>query len=45
MSREEKSNAIAQARGLSKWFKVELTISIFGHTILHWIYPPQASED
>lgn len=41
MSTEEKAIKVEQARGLAKWFRVELTISIFGHDILHWVYPPE----
>lgn len=45
MSNQEKMSRVAEARGLAKWFKIELTISIFGHTLLHWVYPPQNEED
>lgn len=41
MSTEERNIKIEQASKLAKWFKIELTISIFGHTILHWVYPPE----
>ena len=29
------------ATKLAKWFKIEITISIFDHTIVKWTYPPQ----
>lgn len=29
------------AKKLSKFFKIELTISIFGKVIVNWVYPPQ----
>lgn len=41
MSTEDKAIKVEQAKGLAKWFRVELTISIFGHEILHWVYPPE----
>lgn len=44
MSTEERNIKVEQAKGLAKWFRVELSISIFGHTILHWIYPPEAER-
>lgn len=38
---QEQKEMQINASKLSKWFKIELTISIFGKTIIHWIYPPQ----
>lgn len=29
------------ASKLAKFFKIELTITIFGKVICHWVYPPQ----
>lgn len=26
---------------MSKYFKIELTISMLGKVIVHWVYPPQ----
>lgn len=42
---QEKSALVNSAKGIAKWFKVELKISVLGHTIIHWVYPPQAHED
>lgn len=44
MSEATKAAHVNEAKGLAKWFKVEFTISIFGHVILHWEYPPQGEE-
>lgn len=40
----EKNTLTTDAKRLSKWFKIEVSISIFGHVILHWVYPPQNNE-
>lgn len=45
MSTQEKIALVNSAKGLAKWFKIELKISVLGHVIVHWIYPPQAAED
>lgn len=45
MTVAEKNVEVKAAKRLSKWFKVELTISMFGHVLLHWVYPPQKEED
>lgn len=37
---QEQQEAVYQAKGLAKWFRLELTISIFGVTIIHWVVPP-----
>ena len=39
-----KENVIGKAKRLSRWFEIDLTISIFGVQILHWHYPPQENE-
>lgn len=44
MSVTEKVEKISVARGLSRFFKIELTLSMFGKVILHWVYPPQSEE-
>lgn len=44
MTEATKAAHVNEAKGLAKWFKVEFTISIFGHVILHWEYPPQSEE-
>lgn len=33
-----------EARKLAKLFKVELTISLFGNVIIHWVWPPQNTK-
>lgn len=45
MSIQEKTALVNSAKAMAKWFKIELKISVLGHVIVHWIYPPQASED
>lgn len=40
----EKKQFTAEATRVCKWFKIEVTISIFGKVIVHWIYPPQKTE-
>lgn len=44
MSTTEKVEKVAAARGLSKWFKLEITLSMFGKVIFHWVYPPQSDS-
>lgn len=44
MSTEERQIKVEQASKLAKWFRVEFSISIFGHTILHWVYPPENEQ-
>ena len=36
--------AVNEAKGLAKWLKIELKISIFGVTVIEWVYPPQSSK-
>ena len=38
---QEQKEMLSKARGLAKFFKIELTISIFGHVVINWVYPPQ----
>lgn len=45
MSEQQKTQAVNEAKGLAKWFKIELKISIFGHTIFNWTWPPQSADD
>lgn len=37
----EQKEMTTTAKKIAKWFKIELTISIFGNVIVHWVYPPQ----
>lgn len=41
MSTEEKQVKIEQASKLTRWFKVYVEISIFGHVIFSKTWPPQ----
>ena len=41
MSTEEKQVKIEQASKLTRWFKVYIEISIFGHVIFSKTWPPQ----
>lgn len=34
----------AKAKNLGSWLGIELKISLFGVTILHWKYPPEESN-
>ena len=44
MENNKKQEIQRTAKKLTKFFKIELTISIFGQTIIHWVYPPQKEE-
>lgn len=37
----EQKELQTNAKRIAKFFKIEITISIFGQTIIHWVYPPQ----
>lgn len=39
----ERTNAVKEAKGLSKWLSVKVEISIFGHVIWSYQYPPEKS--
>lgn len=41
---EQQVEKVAAARGLAKWFQVEITLSIFGRVIWHYVFPPKADE-
>lgn len=38
---ENEKSRVFVASKLAKWFSVDLTISIFGHPIVEWHFPPQ----
>ena len=40
----EKETFKKEAKRLSKWFQIDVTISILGHVLIHWVYPPQNNE-
>lgn len=40
-TREEQQELTNNAKKASKFFKIELTISIFDNVIFKWIFPPQ----
>lgn len=44
LSNNQKQEMTSNASRLAKWFKIELTISIFDKVIVHWVYPPQKDE-
>lgn len=44
LSEIEKQEAVNKARDLTKWFKIEIRISIFRQTIFSWTWPP-AKDD
>lgn len=44
MDNNKKQEMTNQASKLAKWFKIEITISIFGNQIIKWTYPPQKDE-
>lgn len=35
---------VAKARYLSEWFKLEITLSMFGKVIVHWVFPPKSNN-
>lgn len=41
MSEDVKQEIVAESKHLSKWFEIDLTIKIFGHTIYTFHFPPQ----
>ena len=45
LTQTEKTKFQNEAKKLSKWFKIEVTISIFGHVLIHWVYPPQTNDE
>lgn len=40
MSELEKTQLTSRAKNLGSWLGIELKITLFGVTILHWKYPP-----
>lgn len=44
MENNKKQEIQKEAKKVSKFFKIEITISIFGHVLIHWVYPPQNDE-
>lgn len=42
MSEEKLS---AKAKNLGSWLGIELKITLFGVTVLHWMYPPQTESN
>lgn len=41
MTAEIRNEKINEARGLAKWFSVDITIKIFGVTIWEYHFPPK----
>lgn len=41
----EKQELSKKAMNLGSWLGIELKISLFGVTILHWKYPPTIQSD
>lgn len=44
MAIEQQREAVASAKSWAKWFKVEITISLFGQQIIHWVIPPEEKK-
>lgn len=44
MAIEQQKEAVTTAKGLANWFKVEITISLFGQQIFHWVIPPEKNK-
>lgn len=42
MSDPEKNHLVDSAKGLSKWFRIEIKISVLGTVIFHKIFPPES---
>lgn len=40
MSTESKENAVAEVKGIAKYFRVSVKIELFGQTIFKWTWPP-----
>lgn len=41
---EKQVEKVTAARGLAKWFQVEITLSMFGKVIWHYVFPPKSDE-
>lgn len=44
MSTAEKVTKISDARLLARFFELEITLSMFGKVILHYVFPPKDSK-
>lgn len=42
MAETQKNELTAQAKGLAKWFSVDISIKIFGVEILSYHFPPKS---
>lgn len=38
---KKKIDIANSVRSLRKWFSIDITIKLFGVTIVHWHYPPE----
>lgn len=43
MTTQEKSNLVAQAEAAAPFFRVNVSIELFGKTIFSWSWPPKKS--
>lgn len=41
MSEQQQNQLSTRAKSLGTWLGIELKITLFGATVLHWKYPPQ----
>lgn len=45
LTENEQKKVVNEAKGIADWFEVDFTISIFGHPIISWHYPPRRSRE
>ena len=45
MSEKVKQTLISDAKGLAKWFSVDISIKMFGQTIWEFHFPPKSEKD
>lgn len=41
MTNESKEFAVAEVKGIAKFFRVSVKIELFGHSIFQWTWPPK----
>lgn len=44
MDNQKKIEIVSEAKGLSKWFAVDVVIKIFNFTIWEFHFPPKTTE-
>ena len=41
---EQKNDAVQSAKGIAKWFSLDITIRVFDHVIWSWHFPPSTKN-